>query len=163
MTENISPSKLLTLLSNELRYNILKLLYTEPKPFNDILKYLSVDSTSKLSFHLNKMDQLIFKRDNGVYEVNELGQKAYDLISSFESHQLENQSILDSFETIVEETEDLSDLVSDIYISKAYQDNTIGETLTHMLEDQGFRCVFFPRDLPVESNYFDEIRKIIPN
>ncbi|MFX0065708.1 MAG: ArsR/SmtB family transcription factor [Candidatus Hermodarchaeota archaeon] len=108
MSKDINSRKvanIMGLLSNEIRIDILKLVYTEPRSFSDLLKHLSLESTSKLSFHLKKMEQLIEKQDiDGLYELTDAGLEVYNLISAFEDGSLLKNIVVEqsipSWETI---------------------------------------------------------------
>ncbi|MFX1255983.1 MAG: ArsR/SmtB family transcription factor [Promethearchaeota archaeon] len=98
-------ANIMGLLSNEIRIDILKLVYAEPRSFSELLKHLSLESTSKLSFHLNKMEQLIAKQDiNGLYELTDAGLEVYNLICAFEDGSLLKNIVVEqsipSWETI---------------------------------------------------------------
>jgi DNA-binding transcriptional ArsR family regulator len=98
-------ANILGLLSNEIRIDILKLVYAEPRSFSDLLKHLSLESTSKLSFHLKKMEQLITKQGiDGLYELTDAGLEVYNLISAFENGSLLKNIVVEqstsSWETI---------------------------------------------------------------
>ncbi|MHA1214218.1 MAG: ArsR/SmtB family transcription factor [Candidatus Hodarchaeales archaeon] len=83
---------ILPLINHPIRVDIIKLLYSEPQSFTDLLRHLSIESTSKLSFHLNKLEKLILKTENNEYQLNMLGEKTYDLILAFEEENLKKKS-----------------------------------------------------------------------
>ena len=88
-------ANIMNILGNSLRVDILKLVYAAPRSFTDLMKHLSLESTSKLTFHLSKMETLIEKRkDDGYYELTEEGTKAYQLIINFEKNMLPPLSIV---------------------------------------------------------------------
>ena len=91
MTSKDSPietSELLNIMAHQVRLGILKLLWERPRTFSDLMKELYLESTSKLSFHLNKMEKLVEKRENGVYELTDLGFEAYNIIQAYENNEL---------------------------------------------------------------------------
>lgn len=89
MSDDLTETKvsnIMSLLGHDLRIDILKLVFLAPRSFSDLLSHLSLESTSKLSFHLNKMNQLVVKRNmDGFYELTEIGLKAYNLVNEFDS------------------------------------------------------------------------------
>ncbi|MHA1450617.1 MAG: winged helix-turn-helix domain-containing protein [Candidatus Hodarchaeales archaeon] len=89
---NDKITDVLPLINHPIRVDIIKLLYSEPKSFTDLLKYLSISSTSKLSFHLNKLENIVIKNDEGVYMLSDLGKKTYRLLISFENEKLTDNS-----------------------------------------------------------------------
>ncbi|MHA1167641.1 MAG: DUF7347 domain-containing protein [Candidatus Hodarchaeales archaeon] len=89
---NDKITDVLPIINHPIRVDIIKLLYSEPRSFTDLLKYLSISSTSKLSFHLNKLENIVIKNDEGIYVLSELGKKTYKLITSFENEKLTDSS-----------------------------------------------------------------------
>ena len=86
--ESEDLAKLLSLVANPIRVEIIKLLDNEPRTFSEILMELSLESTSKLSFHLEKLSSLIRKNKEGLYELTSLGQKIYVLLLKFENNEI---------------------------------------------------------------------------
>ncbi|MFX0087853.1 MAG: ArsR family transcriptional regulator [Candidatus Hodarchaeota archaeon] len=83
-----SLAKLLSLVANPIRVEIIKFLDNEPRTFSEILTKLSLESTSKLSFHLEKLSALVTKNNKGLYELTSLGQKIYVLLLKFEHNEI---------------------------------------------------------------------------
>ncbi|MCK4849663.1 MAG: winged helix-turn-helix transcriptional regulator, partial [Candidatus Heimdallarchaeota archaeon] len=82
---SITTAKLLNNVSHPIRINILKVLYAAPKSFSEILKLLSLESTGKLSFHLESLRPLIEKDMDGNYILTAQGLSIYSLLGSIES------------------------------------------------------------------------------
>ncbi len=99
-------AKLLSLVANPIRVDIIKFLDNEPRSFSDFLKELSLESTSKLSFHLEKLSSLIHKNTSGLYELTPLGEKIYFLLLKFENGEIKLES--DPQEAISVKSEDMS-------------------------------------------------------
>lgn len=73
--------EILKVLSQELRFRIVKLLVEEgPHPFSDMVHKLGLSYNSKLSFHLNKLKEagLVRMEAGGLYNVTDLGRIVYD-------------------------------------------------------------------------------------
>lgn len=81
-------SKLLNIISNPIRANIIKTLKTNPQSFSNLMKNLSIESTSKLSFHLDKLSILITKNEQGYYELSHLGEKIYSFLEAIENDEV---------------------------------------------------------------------------
>ncbi|MHA1972300.1 MAG: ArsR/SmtB family transcription factor [Candidatus Hodarchaeales archaeon] len=86
--QNEEITDILPLINHPIRVDIIKLIHSEPQSFTDLLRHLSIESTSKLSFHLNKLDKLLSKNENNEYQLNDLGKKTYNLILAFEEEKL---------------------------------------------------------------------------
>jgi hypothetical protein len=72
-------------MSHPLRITIIRLLYAAPRSFSDLVKYLSLESTSKLSFHLDTLGPLIVKNGDGNYILSSDGHTAHSLLVSIEN------------------------------------------------------------------------------
>ncbi|MFW9992516.1 MAG: winged helix-turn-helix domain-containing protein [Candidatus Odinarchaeota archaeon] len=81
-------AKLLNLVSHPIRVNIVKILKAESRSFSDLMKYLSLESTSKLSFHLEKLSTLVKKDEGGYYELTPMGYRVNNLLVAFERDEL---------------------------------------------------------------------------
>jgi hypothetical protein len=87
-SKNEELASILANLSHPLRIDILKLVYAEPRSFSDLLTHLSIESSGKLSFHLEKLSRFIKKNELGYYEVTERGVEVYTLLNAFERSEL---------------------------------------------------------------------------
>ncbi|MHA1522405.1 MAG: DUF7347 domain-containing protein [Promethearchaeota archaeon] len=74
-------SQIFTLLKHPLRRSILKQLSEGPQTYSLILKNLSIQESSILNYHLREMgDLLIYKNDDGSYDLNETGKICLTLV-----------------------------------------------------------------------------------
>ncbi|MHA2334389.1 MAG: DUF7347 domain-containing protein [Candidatus Hodarchaeales archaeon] len=65
---NEDSINVINLLNHPLRVDILKLVHAESRSFTDLMTHLSLESSSKLSFHLDKLSLLVEKTDRGYYD-----------------------------------------------------------------------------------------------
>lgn len=93
-SENIA--KLLSLVANPLRIEIINYIDNKPRSFTEIMNELSIESTSKLSFHLEKLSPLLQKNHEGNYELTLDGEKIYHLLTRVESEELQMKDNFDS-------------------------------------------------------------------
>lgn len=149
----------MNLLGNEIRFNILKLVHSEPRSFSDLMAFLSLESSSKLSFHLSKLASLIVKRDDGCYEVTEVGERAYLLITAFES----GPPFLDEAEVVETQSIEPTDqrMLYDVFISKAPQDNLAAKSVYQVLEKNDFTCWMPPHDMNGAVDYFHSVSEAL--
>ncbi|MHA1977960.1 MAG: DUF7347 domain-containing protein [Candidatus Hodarchaeales archaeon] len=79
-----NTAKLLTNVSHPIRINIIRILHATPKSFSEILKLLSLESTSKLSFHLESLAPLIEKDKDANYVLTPQGVSIHSFLDSVE-------------------------------------------------------------------------------
>lgn len=82
-------AKLLSLVANPIRVEIIKSLDNKPLSFSELLVELSLKSTSKLSFHLEKLSSLIRKNNEGIYELTSLGENISSLLLRLENDEIQ--------------------------------------------------------------------------
>ncbi len=70
-------------LKHPLRRKILRILSNDTKTFTEILQEVDVES-AHLSYHLDSLDGLIKKTDQGIYALSELGRAAVSLMARVE-------------------------------------------------------------------------------
>lgn len=85
-------AKIIDLIAHPLRVKILKSLNRSSLSYSQLLKALSLNSTSKLSFHLDKLLPLIEKDNSGLYSLSDAGLNLIDLIDSYEKQTLFDDS-----------------------------------------------------------------------
>ncbi|MFW9990687.1 MAG: winged helix-turn-helix domain-containing protein [Candidatus Odinarchaeota archaeon] len=78
-------AKFLSLVAHPIRVEIVKFLDNKPRSYSDLMKNLSIESTGKLSFHLEKLSPLVVKNNQGYYELTDLGVKTYSLLTALEN------------------------------------------------------------------------------
>jgi len=82
-------SKLLSILSNKLRRDILLTLYEKnEQSFSDLMNALEID-TGKMSFHLRNLKLFLEQTPTGKYRLNSFGQNALRLIRDTEALSIE--------------------------------------------------------------------------
>ncbi|MEM1558383.1 MAG: winged helix-turn-helix domain-containing protein [Thermoproteota archaeon] len=72
----INSNEVFEAVSHPLRIRILKALAKSPMGFSEIKKALGIESSGELSFHLNKMRNLLDKDSEGRYVLNSTGYDA---------------------------------------------------------------------------------------
>ncbi|MHA2299146.1 MAG: DUF7347 domain-containing protein, partial [Candidatus Hodarchaeales archaeon] len=77
-------------MSNEDSINVINLLNhpLRVRSFTDLMTHLSLESSSKLSFHLDKLSLLVEKTDRGYYDLTSKGLRAHSLLVAFEKDEL---------------------------------------------------------------------------
>jgi uncharacterized RDD family membrane protein YckC/DNA-binding transcriptional ArsR family regulator len=93
--ENIS--KILRILSHQIRRDILILLQKKEQSFSELMSILEID-TGKMSFHLRILAQVIDRTDTGKYKLNVFGKNALVILKDIEALSIdfdfvENKSI----------------------------------------------------------------------
>ncbi len=84
MTENEETySVMFSSLKHPLRRKILRILSNNSRTFTEILQEVDVES-AHLSYHLDSLDGLIRKSDQGIYMLSELGRAAVSLMARVE-------------------------------------------------------------------------------
>jgi uncharacterized RDD family membrane protein YckC len=82
-------SKLFSILSHQLRRDILVILFEKKEQsFSDLMNALSVD-TGKMSFHLRNLKLFLEQTPTGKYKLNSFGQNALRLIKDVEAISIE--------------------------------------------------------------------------
>ena len=82
-------SKLLSILSNKLRRDILFILYEKKEQsFSDLMNSLDID-TGRMSFHLRNLKLFMEQTPTGKYKLNRFGQNAIRLIRDTEALSIE--------------------------------------------------------------------------
>ncbi|MFX0013710.1 MAG: hypothetical protein ACFFB2_11255 [Promethearchaeota archaeon] len=94
--KSISTAKFLSYVSHPLRITIIRLLYAAPRSFSDLLKYLSLESTSRLSFHLDTLGPLITKNGDGNYILSSEGHISHSFLVS-----IENDEVIDDLLPVI--------------------------------------------------------------
>ncbi len=69
----MSSDELFEPVSHPMRIEIIKKLAEKPLRFADLKRYLKIDSSGLLDFHLKKLDDLITINDEGNYTLTVLG------------------------------------------------------------------------------------------
>ena len=80
--ENVS--KILRILSHNIRREILILLQKKERSFSELMSILEVD-TGKMSFHLRNISQFIDRTDTGKYKLNRFGRNALVILKDIEA------------------------------------------------------------------------------
>ena len=81
--ENVS--KILSVLSHQLRRDILLMLHERGESsFTDLMNALNVD-TGKMSFHMRNLGPFLEQTDTGKYRLNDIGESAVEVIKDVES------------------------------------------------------------------------------
>ena len=93
--ENVS--KILRILSHQIRRDMLILLQKKEQSFSELMSILEID-TGKMSFHLRNLTQFIDRTDSGKYKLNRFGRNALVILKDIESLSIdfdfvENKSI----------------------------------------------------------------------
>ena len=103
-----NTARFLSYASHPLRITIIRLLYAAPRSFSDLVRYLSLESTSKLSFHLDTLGPLITKNGDGNYILSSEGHTSHSFLISVENDEVIG-SLLPSLSREEEGTLPLSD------------------------------------------------------
>ncbi|MHA2094413.1 MAG: winged helix-turn-helix domain-containing protein [Candidatus Hodarchaeales archaeon] len=82
-------AKIIELIAHPIRLEILKTLNYSSQSYSQLLKSLSLNSTSKFSFHLDKLNLLVEKGDSGKYGLTDAGVNLIQLIDSHEKQDLQ--------------------------------------------------------------------------
>jgi len=93
--ENVS--KILRVLSHNIRRDILLLLQKKEQSFSELMSILEID-TGKMSFHLRILAQFIDRTESGKYKLNRFGKNALVILKDIEALSIdfdfvENKSI----------------------------------------------------------------------
>ena len=83
---NTNSNEVFESVSHPLRIKILKLLAKSPMGFSELKKTLGIESSGELSFHLNKMRNLLDKDSESRYVLNNTGYAALEAVRSLEKH-----------------------------------------------------------------------------
>ena len=92
---------ILQVLSNRIRREVIRILAREsPLSYSALMKRVGVDDSGTFGFHIRKMQRLIKKDDMGEYMLNELGRKAYEILTSL----MDRESSVERGEAVSMET-----------------------------------------------------------
>ena len=78
----MSSDELFEAVSHPMRIEIIKKLAEKPLRFADLKRYLKIDSSGLLDFHLKKLDDLITINDEGNYTLTDRGFAALNTIET---------------------------------------------------------------------------------
>lgn len=73
-------ARLLKALANPRRLKIVKELYRSPKSFSELMQICGFRSSGELAFHLGMLRSLVYKREDGLYELTESGRKFVEFL-----------------------------------------------------------------------------------
>jgi len=74
---------ILQVISNSIRRDVIRVLAKDsPLSYSVLMKRVGVDDSGTFGFHIRKMQRLLKKDDMGMYMLNKLGVKAYEILES---------------------------------------------------------------------------------